>query len=270
MEFGLRTCGQAPGPPRPRTGGTAKDRSERPAVSESRGALRVCCCWDSPQAGPSIYGNPRHSLLLSMMAGMTASMYLFRVTVTSDSPKVNKEGLPWAGTKMMRKQGPPTPSPPWLWPDLTSSGSPFLFSICTSVPLLCTLVPLFNSSSGFLLSSLLLQDVAFWTLALHPLAELTGFKEHEVPYLYLWFLSPLSYPLCLPRASPACAHSETAANLEGWLPYLLHLATEAPGLAHCGTLLQLCTVSRIGKWMREASLTSDSWGLSIPLLWQGR
>lgn len=27
------------------------------------------------------------------MAGMTVSMYLFRVTVTSDSPKVNKEGL---------------------------------------------------------------------------------------------------------------------------------------------------------------------------------
>uniref|UniRef100_A0A8C6CDG5 Solute carrier family 37 member 4 n=1 Tax=Monodon monoceros TaxID=40151 RepID=A0A8C6CDG5_MONMO len=61
----------------------------------------------------SMYGSPRHGLLLFMMAGMTASMYLFRVTVTSDSPK----------------------------------------------------------------------DVAFWTPALHPLAELTGFTEHE-----LWIL----------------------------------------------------------------------------------
>ncbi|XP_044775287.1 glucose-6-phosphate exchanger SLC37A4 isoform X1 [Neomonachus schauinslandi] len=61
----------------------------------------------------SIYGNPRHGLLLFMMAGMTVSMYLFRVTVSSDSPK----------------------------------------------------------------------DVAFWTSALHPLAELTGFTEHE-----LWIL----------------------------------------------------------------------------------
>lgn len=38
-----------------------------------------------------MYGNPRHSLLLLMMAGMAASMFLFRVTVTSDSPKVNRE-----------------------------------------------------------------------------------------------------------------------------------------------------------------------------------
>ncbi|XP_043356862.1 glucose-6-phosphate exchanger SLC37A4 isoform X1 [Dermochelys coriacea] len=41
------------------------------------------------QVGLSSYGNPRHVLLLSMMAGMSASMYLFRVTVTSDSPKEN-------------------------------------------------------------------------------------------------------------------------------------------------------------------------------------
>ncbi|XP_045870569.1 glucose-6-phosphate exchanger SLC37A4 isoform X2 [Meles meles] len=40
------------------------------------------------KAGLSIYGNPRHGLLLFMMAGMTVSMYLFRVTVTSDSPKL--------------------------------------------------------------------------------------------------------------------------------------------------------------------------------------
>uniref|UniRef100_G1R730 Solute carrier family 37 member 4 n=1 Tax=Nomascus leucogenys TaxID=61853 RepID=G1R730_NOMLE len=40
------------------------------------------------KAGLSNYGNPRHGLLLFMMAGMTVSMYLFRVTVTSDSPKL--------------------------------------------------------------------------------------------------------------------------------------------------------------------------------------
>ncbi|XP_004412664.1 PREDICTED: glucose-6-phosphate translocase isoform X2 [Odobenus rosmarus divergens] len=41
-----------------------------------------------PQAGLSVYGNPRHGLLLFMMAGMTVSVYLFRVTVSSDSPKL--------------------------------------------------------------------------------------------------------------------------------------------------------------------------------------
>ncbi|XP_032641788.1 glucose-6-phosphate exchanger SLC37A4 isoform X1 [Chelonoidis abingdonii] len=41
------------------------------------------------RVGLSSYGNPRHVLLLSMMVGMSASMYLFRVTVTSDSPKEN-------------------------------------------------------------------------------------------------------------------------------------------------------------------------------------
>ncbi|KAG5836820.1 hypothetical protein ANANG_G00232680 [Anguilla anguilla] len=34
------------------------------------------------------HGNPRHGLLLSMMAGMFVSMYLFRVTVTPDSSKI--------------------------------------------------------------------------------------------------------------------------------------------------------------------------------------
>ncbi|MFT7803389.1 glucose-6-phosphate exchanger SLC37A4 isoform X2 [Arapaima gigas] len=33
------------------------------------------------------HGNPRHGLLLSMMAGMFVSMYLFRITVTPESPK---------------------------------------------------------------------------------------------------------------------------------------------------------------------------------------
>ncbi|XP_029337781.1 glucose-6-phosphate exchanger SLC37A4 isoform X4 [Mus caroli] len=66
------------------------------------------------KAGLSLYGNPRHGLLLLMMAGMAASMFLFRVTVTSDSPKD-----------------------------------------------------------------------AFWTPVLHPLAELTGFTEHEIWILVL-------------------------------------------------------------------------------------
>ncbi|NXR24088.1 G6PT1 protein, partial [Cinclus mexicanus] len=39
------------------------------------------------KVGLSSYGNPRHALLLSMMAGMCVSMCLFRVTVTADSPK---------------------------------------------------------------------------------------------------------------------------------------------------------------------------------------
>ncbi|NWT44925.1 G6PT1 protein, partial [Chroicocephalus maculipennis] len=39
------------------------------------------------RVGLSSHGNPRHALLLSMMAGMCVSMFLFRVTVTGDSPK---------------------------------------------------------------------------------------------------------------------------------------------------------------------------------------
>ncbi|XP_056397598.1 glucose-6-phosphate exchanger SLC37A4 isoform X2 [Hyla sarda] len=40
------------------------------------------------KAGLKNYGNPRHGLLLSMMAGMVVSLFLFRVTVTPGSPKV--------------------------------------------------------------------------------------------------------------------------------------------------------------------------------------
>ncbi|NXG78553.1 G6PT1 protein, partial [Baryphthengus martii] len=43
------------------------------------------------RVGLSSYGNPRHALLLSMMTGMCVSMFLFRVTVTVNSPKV----IPW-------------------------------------------------------------------------------------------------------------------------------------------------------------------------------
>ncbi|KAG9351744.1 hypothetical protein JZ751_022995 [Albula glossodonta] len=38
--------------------------------------------------GLRIYGNPRHGLLISMMAGMFVSMYLFRVTVSPDMKEV--------------------------------------------------------------------------------------------------------------------------------------------------------------------------------------
>ncbi|KAB5550491.1 hypothetical protein PHYPO_G00054360 [Pangasianodon hypophthalmus] len=38
--------------------------------------------------GLRAYGNPRHGLLLSMMAGMYVSMYLFRTTVTQESSNV--------------------------------------------------------------------------------------------------------------------------------------------------------------------------------------
>uniref|UniRef100_M4AHL1 Glucose-6-phosphate exchanger SLC37A4-like n=2 Tax=Xiphophorus TaxID=8082 RepID=M4AHL1_XIPMA len=38
--------------------------------------------------GLSIHGNPRHGLLILMMAGMYVSMYLFRVTITPEVPKI--------------------------------------------------------------------------------------------------------------------------------------------------------------------------------------
>ncbi|CAJ0946286.1 unnamed protein product [Ranitomeya imitator] len=40
------------------------------------------------KSGLRNYGNPRHGLLLSMMAGMVVSLFLFRVTVTPGSSKV--------------------------------------------------------------------------------------------------------------------------------------------------------------------------------------
>ncbi|XP_072011770.1 glucose-6-phosphate exchanger SLC37A4 isoform X2 [Engystomops pustulosus] len=40
------------------------------------------------KSGLKNYGNPRHGLLLSMMAGMVVSLFLFRVTVTPGSSKV--------------------------------------------------------------------------------------------------------------------------------------------------------------------------------------
>uniref|UniRef100_A0A3Q2CFQ7 Glucose-6-phosphate translocase-like n=1 Tax=Cyprinodon variegatus TaxID=28743 RepID=A0A3Q2CFQ7_CYPVA len=38
--------------------------------------------------GLSTHGNPRHGLLIMMMAGMYVSMYLFRVTITAEMPKI--------------------------------------------------------------------------------------------------------------------------------------------------------------------------------------
>uniref|UniRef100_I3JD83 Solute carrier family 37 member 4a n=1 Tax=Oreochromis niloticus TaxID=8128 RepID=I3JD83_ORENI len=43
--------------------------------------------------GMRLYGNPRHFILICMMAGMFVSMYLFRLTVTPDSSKVWILGL---------------------------------------------------------------------------------------------------------------------------------------------------------------------------------
>ncbi|XP_048417895.1 glucose-6-phosphate exchanger SLC37A4-like isoform X1 [Stegostoma tigrinum] len=40
------------------------------------------------RSGLRSHGNPRHGLLLSMMAGMAISMYLFRVTVTAESTQL--------------------------------------------------------------------------------------------------------------------------------------------------------------------------------------
>lgn len=99
MEFGLRTLGSSQGLLEP-SGARNYDRLPKTCQQQS------CCVspgvggvlshseglmWLAlyPQAGLSVYGNPRHGLLLFMMAGMAASMFLFRVTVTSDSPKVS-------------------------------------------------------------------------------------------------------------------------------------------------------------------------------------
>ncbi|XP_057677945.1 glucose-6-phosphate exchanger SLC37A4b [Corythoichthys intestinalis] len=44
------------------------------------------------RSGLGTHGNPRHSLLITMMAGMCVSMYLFRVTI---SPEIPKEAPFW-------------------------------------------------------------------------------------------------------------------------------------------------------------------------------
>ncbi|XP_072342656.1 glucose-6-phosphate exchanger SLC37A4-like isoform X2 [Scyliorhinus torazame] len=54
------------------------------------GSVAAGCLSDRAVArkGLRSHGNPRHGLLLSMMAGMAISMYLFRVTVTAESTKL--------------------------------------------------------------------------------------------------------------------------------------------------------------------------------------
>lgn len=42
----------------------------------------------SVQQGLRVHGSPRHFILICMMAGMSVSMYLFRVTVTAHSSQV--------------------------------------------------------------------------------------------------------------------------------------------------------------------------------------
>ena len=51
------------------------------------------CPYHAPQKGLSAHGNPRHGLLLSMMAGTFVSMYLFRVTITTKDPEVTQVKL---------------------------------------------------------------------------------------------------------------------------------------------------------------------------------
>ncbi|KAK1900485.1 Glucose-6-phosphate exchanger SLC37A4 [Dissostichus eleginoides] len=52
------------------------------------GSLAAGYISDKAMQGKKIYGNPRHFILICMMVGMSVSMFLFRVTVTADSPKV--------------------------------------------------------------------------------------------------------------------------------------------------------------------------------------
>uniref|UniRef100_A0A8C7XJX6 Solute carrier family 37 member 4a n=1 Tax=Oryzias sinensis TaxID=183150 RepID=A0A8C7XJX6_9TELE len=80
--------------------------------------------------GQRIYGNPRHFLLICMMAGMYVSMYLFRVTVTPDSSKVTLSPLHCSvhthTHKIAPKQAPPPPLHLQVW--ILSLGAAFGFS----------------------------------------------------------------------------------------------------------------------------------------------
>lgn len=230
VEFGLRTS-EVP------VKGLLKTCQQRP-VSESR-VWGLTLLGLSPQAGPSTHGNPRHGLLLLMMAGMTVSMYLFRVTVTSDSPKVSTGlGLGQGRHGMRRKQGPRTHSP------LAGSLSG---SVCASAPLLCTLVPSLLTLLWFSPPPSAPQDVAFWTLALHPLAELTGFKEHEVPYLslFLTFVLPT-----LPCPASPVRRSQHLIRRHGSCTSFTHPPTRPQGHSAWQPLLWLCTVSCVGSGVR--------------------
>lgn len=111
-----------------------------------------------PQAGLSVYGNPRHGLLLLMMAGMTVSMYLFRVTVTSDSPKVNEEHLArsWHKDEEARATDCPLPAPGSTLAQAFLCLSDLPLQCCFTSRVLCTGVLLLDSGPGFLLFPVLL------------------------------------------------------------------------------------------------------------------
>lgn len=61
-------------------------------VATARGIMHIPADFYPPadflQQGLGTHGNPRHGLLLLMMGGMCVSMYLFRVTITPEIPKV--------------------------------------------------------------------------------------------------------------------------------------------------------------------------------------
>lgn len=163
---------QVPGPPRAALGQELQWDCQRPVsrglLCQSPGVGVLCSSWGltlpglCPQAGLSIYGNPRHGLLLFMMAGMTASMYLFRATVTSDSPKVNKEGLAHSRDKDEKARATVSLSLAFLGLSFSA--------VHTSVPLFCALVPLLDSGPGFFSSlcssRILLSGLRLFTLLL--------------------------------------------------------------------------------------------------------
>lgn len=165
---------QVSGPPRAALGQELQWDCQRPAsrglLCQSPGVGVLCCSWGltlpglCPQAGLSIYGNPRHGLLLFMMAGMTASMYLFRATVTSDSPKVNKEGLAHSRDKDEKARATDSVSLSLAFLGLSFS------AVRSSVPLFCALVPFLDSGPGFFSSlcssRILLSGLQLFTLLL--------------------------------------------------------------------------------------------------------
>lgn len=222
---------QVPGPPRAAPGqelwwDCQRPVSRSPAVSESGGGGSLLLSGPDvaglhPQAGLSIYGNPRHGLLLFMMAGMTVSMYLFRVTVTSDSPKVNEESARAADCRA-----------PWPFSACQISLSVLLCLVSSVLSvLLLDLRPGFLLFPGF--SRMLLSGLQLFTLSLSSQAL------RSTRCLICGF-PPLSPPCptlsALPLANAASISSERASNWEGWLLSLLHLPTQALRLAQCGPI----------------------------------
>ncbi|XP_043935378.1 glucose-6-phosphate exchanger SLC37A4 [Protopterus annectens] len=105
------------------------------------------------RVGLRSHGNPRHGLLLTMMAGMVVSMYLFRVTVTLESSKVGlrSHGNPRHGLLLTMMAGMVV--------------SMYLFRVTVTL----------ESS----------KDTEWWALILHPFALLLGLSEQEIWILFL-------------------------------------------------------------------------------------